>query len=260
MPVYEKRATLFLDILGFRSLIAAGRESDILSTLDIMPALNVQFEDASTKDVDFQSTTFSDCVVCSAKILARNNFMPAAFIALYAGALALHLLSKGILVRGAITVGELYHSDNVVFGPALIEAYELESKLAHYPRIIVPDKVYGRINLSLAVLRGADWFVQNQPFRSDFDGIHHLDILGPYFAYQRPRKLKIKDSVKLEDLGHVTTRIVSKICRANYKDPRISSKYEWLKSYLEDCCSRFDWKTPRFTKNRGFAVKDRSQS
>ena len=36
------------------------------------------------------------------------------------------LLQKGFLIRGGITVGKLYHKENVVFGPALIEAVKIE--------------------------------------------------------------------------------------------------------------------------------------
>jgi hypothetical protein len=254
MPVYEKRATLFLDLLGFRSLIENKREKDILRILNLLPDAGLQFKEASSSDVDFQCTTFSDCIVCSAKMLARDNYMPAALLALYAGWVALELLAKGILVRGAMTVGDLYHHEGTVFGPALIEAYELEAKHAQYPRIIASWKLQGKINTSLAIVRGTEWFVKNQPFRADFDGIYHLDILGPFFVHQRPRSLRLKDSVKLENLGAATTRLVTRICRARlrHKDPRISSKYEWLRSYLEDCCDRFGWDSPRFPRSRGY--------
>jgi hypothetical protein len=46
-----------------------------------------------------------------------------------------NLLLAGFLVRGGITMGDLYHDPNVIFGPALIEAVELE-KEAIYPRLL----------------------------------------------------------------------------------------------------------------------------
>ena len=52
------------------------------------------------------------------------------------------MMSKGILLRGGITVGQLCHKDNIVYGPAMVEAYELESKSAIYPRVIVSEKFY----------------------------------------------------------------------------------------------------------------------
>ncbi len=46
------------------------------------------------------------------------------------------LLRLGFLTRGAITVGDLHHVDNVVYGPAIVEAVRLEGE-AVYPRIVV---------------------------------------------------------------------------------------------------------------------------
>lgn len=49
-------------------------------------------------------------------------------------------IRNGFLVRGAITVGKLYHTDGVIFGPALVQAFELE-KQAKYPRVIVSNEI-----------------------------------------------------------------------------------------------------------------------
>jgi hypothetical protein len=44
-------------------------------------------------------------------------------------------LQYGFLTRGGIAVGQLHHRQNVVFGPALVEAVNLERE-AIYPRLI----------------------------------------------------------------------------------------------------------------------------
>lgn len=69
----------------------------------------------------------------------------------------------GFFIRGAVTIGEVYHDDRSVFGPALVWAYELESKVAQNPRIIIdPD---------IAELRGL-----SGPITSD----GNLEILDPF--------------------------------------------------------------------------------
>jgi hypothetical protein len=45
------------------------------------------------------------------------------------------LLRANFLVRGGVTLGALHHHDNLLFGPALIEAVDLEG-LASYPRLL----------------------------------------------------------------------------------------------------------------------------
>ena len=46
------------------------------------------------------------------------------------------MVMSGILIRGGITIGKMYHSGPVSFGPALNRAVCLE-KLATYPRVLV---------------------------------------------------------------------------------------------------------------------------
>lgn len=50
------------------------------------------------------------------------------------------LLCQSFLTRGGITVGKLHHTENVIFGPALIEAHELEQG-AVYPRLVCSYKL-----------------------------------------------------------------------------------------------------------------------
>ncbi|WP_295996248.1 hypothetical protein [Rugamonas sp.] len=55
-------------------------------------------------------------------------------------------LSKGFLSRGGIASGKLLHRPNkdgaaIIFGPAFINAYKLESEVADFPRIIFSKEV-----------------------------------------------------------------------------------------------------------------------
>ncbi|MFD6440909.1 hypothetical protein ACFWDG_14065 [Peribacillus sp. NPDC060186] len=47
----------------------------------------------------------------------------------------------GIMIRGGLTTGKLYHKGSISFGPAFVAAYHLESKVAKYPRIIIDPKI-----------------------------------------------------------------------------------------------------------------------
>ncbi|MDZ4752842.1 MAG: hypothetical protein SGI87_14595 [Flavobacteriales bacterium] len=51
--------------------------------------------------------------------------------------------SRGILVRGSITIGQLYHENNEIFGPALIRAHKIE-QTACYPRIVIDRELFRR--------------------------------------------------------------------------------------------------------------------
>ncbi|WIV13644.1 hypothetical protein [Proteiniborus sp. MB09-C3] len=59
------------------------------------------------------------------------------------------LLSQyGLLLRGGIAVGKLYHDSEVVYGPGLVKAYELEDKVSIYPRTIMNPSDFERSILS----------------------------------------------------------------------------------------------------------------
>ena len=57
------------------------------------------------------------------------------------GLMQLIAASQGVWVRGGVTVGNILHDDDVVFGPALNRAYELESKVAKFPRIVLDVEI-----------------------------------------------------------------------------------------------------------------------
>ena len=51
------------------------------------------------------------------------------------------LAQMGYLVRGGVTVGKLYHTGKHVVGPAMIDAYRLEAKIAQVPRVVIDKKL-----------------------------------------------------------------------------------------------------------------------
>jgi hypothetical protein len=53
---------------------------------------------------------------------------------------------EGIVIRGAVTVGDVVKSYRQLFGPGIIDAYRIESKIANYPRIVVERRVLDEIN------------------------------------------------------------------------------------------------------------------
>ena len=59
----------------------------------------------------------------------------------WVGSLAFRALDMELLIRGGLTIGKLYHSKNVVFGEGMIDAHQLESRVALYPRVAVSPRI-----------------------------------------------------------------------------------------------------------------------
>ncbi len=149
---YEDRFCLFLDILGFKEIIDASvsekntkgkpQASEVFFGLKrIASTLNYK-QGVSGKSGEIlpssrKVTQFSDSVVVSYLAEEVGSLADMLYDVLH---LQLKLINRNMLIRGAITRGKLYHSEDFVFGPALVEAAELE-KLAMYPRVIVDREI-----------------------------------------------------------------------------------------------------------------------
>jgi len=132
-PVYEERYVLFADMLGFKNIIREGRwrPGRIVSAL-------AKARDVTEPDYEAMRTTqFSDSIVMSAPVddLGFLNLVYAAFF------LSIELVQNGILMRGGIARGALYHDGNFVFGPAFLDAYAPE-QCANTPRILVENGLF----------------------------------------------------------------------------------------------------------------------
>ncbi len=176
---YPTRAIAFIDILGFREIIAAldaaqGPElwESVIHSLQELGAWEKASRTEMSKD-NFggrEVTAFSDCAVMSYPINAPGLVN----LVLNSGILTLVMLARGRLSRGAITVGSLYHSGRTVFGQGMIDAYDLERTSAIYPRLLVSD-VAAQMFFDQQKVSQID--VGPTAIRRDKDGIWFVPIL-----------------------------------------------------------------------------------
>jgi len=85
----------------------------------------------------------------------------------------LNFVGKGILLRGAVTIGSYDIINGVAFGPAFLRALECESRLARFPRVMLEDRL-AQIRPHL-VAPYADWATMN--LQIDEDGVTFIDYL-----------------------------------------------------------------------------------
>lgn len=94
--------------------------------------------------------------------------------------LIMRLLSRGILCRGGVSLGKFIHSDNYLFGPALVEAHTLESKAAMYPRVILDTNVIdaGTENRTLEHTSSDEMGYVYSLLERDSDGMYYIDYFS----------------------------------------------------------------------------------
>ena len=224
MIVYEKRVICFIDILGFKSHIDKSIQDEnhietISIALDaISDVMDMEVDDAKYRNIDVNVTQFSDSVVLSYDINGDDQL---AFVIMSISTMVSRLLQYGFLLRGAITQGKVIHTNKQLFGPAMNEAYELESEHACYPRIIVPRKVFERATFSTDVGDMAKSRVLYN-CTMDEDGWYFIDYISSDRCYSDAKN-------HMQDL-----QILCKIIDNNIEtsEKSILKKYAWLNTKL----------------------------
>ena len=107
-PSYENRLVLFIDFLGFKNLIArtSGDEQlleKIVSAMDHIKQIADESEFFDTQRV----TQFTDSMVVSYRVDEKSAVFD---LITNIGFMLVDLAGRGFLLRGAVTVGQLFHT------------------------------------------------------------------------------------------------------------------------------------------------------
>lgn len=196
---YEERVTAFVDILGFADLVSGSANDPVKfrvlhSTLETVQASRPPWDDPEQERKFWmitgggplsrtdhkkmfrelaernRATVFSDSIVLSDLPDLSGIFFTFSSLC----HLVQRLARTATLVRGGITIGPLFHRESMVFGPALVEAYKIESQVAVYPRIVIAENIVKMLDANASIY-GIDVRTLMQ---RDYDGLWCLDSLG----------------------------------------------------------------------------------
>lgn len=223
VDTYEDRAVAFIDILGFKNLVRDGRVSTILNAMEIIKRRIREIE--GVREVKVDISQFSDCLILS----APNNKSGLPYLVHFASLVASELFLNGIWCRGGITTGQIYHKGSVAFGQALIDAYNLESQLAVYPRILITwDTADSFVELKNDGQPRHKLRSRGNFFRQDFDNNLHLDIFSPMMSLPQSTGILKETTVKTVH-DHISAQIdVSE----KIDVMKIQSKLFWISDYM----------------------------
>lgn len=227
---YENRLVAFIDILGFSNLILRSEKEparipwliNILNAIKYNEGIKERF--GKKLDVRMEFTAFSDCFVLSSRIPEDPVNASLYQIAL----ICTLLLKSGLFARGAVVEGNIYHRENVVLGPGLLDAYGKEQKEAIYPRIIVSKNLVKKYYHEIKVPE-LDKIINKWSatlLRKDEDNIYFLDTI-----FSVPHSLKNADEKEHVEL---TKKHIEKQIKENKNKIDILNKYIWFKRYFNN--------------------------
>jgi len=142
---YENRIVCFIDILGFKNIVANTVDGEDDNETEILKINNLLLRARNILDIDTEKvskskivTQFSDSLVISFNVNEESEIFWTLVEILH---LIINFAYGGYLLRGGISYGKLIHDDKLVYGPGLISAYQIESSDAIYPRIILDESI-----------------------------------------------------------------------------------------------------------------------
>jgi len=229
-----KSLVALLDILGFQNDTVSAYKLGPDAAASLLTRLRAALDRAHTHLHDDLSGTgrtkqdswyvkaFTDNVVIGMPISEDPELDLWLMFSLTA-AFQRELVSSGFFVRGAVALGEAYMDDEIVFGDALLRAYEGENTLARDPRIILTDSAMDLVRLHLNYCGKTEDSPYNDVLLKDADGqtfINYMEIV----IEGRERK-QVRGNFRRHK------QVVETQLQRFNGQPRIWSKYAWVAAY-----------------------------
>lgn len=180
---YSKRMFAFLDILGFEKVVNESRSNpELIGKIANMlkrskeiaqSALKSKLKVLEVNPNQYSHRSFSDMSVISGPYMSHDDMN---FLSMWMMFNQYYMWKENrIFIRGAIVYGDIYEDEDIIFGPALIDAYHLERYKAVWPRVLIDKSLLAK-NTKAERERDLLEFL-----RQDDDKLVYLDYLRELF-------------------------------------------------------------------------------
>lgn len=229
----------FVDILGFSDIVDKKNAEDVWRIISAFRGAN---SPAIKSRYSPKIIQFSDSLIRAQRIDSKRNIDKPSSI-LFSELISLifsqiELIGQGVLVRGGMSLGQLAISEGNVFGPAMVTAYNLESKFAVYPRIVIDPKIISEAKTNRLLWKHGhsaehEFASYKDLLTCDSDGIWFIDYLK---ACSHDLLSSHEDVLRFFN-GH--KRLIINNANRFGELSSISAKFLWLSTYhnrtVNDC-------------------------
>ncbi|EKO34195.1 hypothetical protein [Leptospira santarosai] len=243
---YKNCLLTYIDILGFKNLIESSKNPKLV--YDALTKLSTESDRESDAfsdwvhalGVKYESFKFSDLIVrlyqFKNAIEEENKYHILAYELENLAKIQRELPSHNFLIRGAVTYGQIYIENEIIFGPALVNAYQLECNVADYPRIIL-DKNLGEelfqmvqeiteIEPENREIPSASIFSAFQFLKKDSNKDDYYYINYPNYSVEDFEYNLVSEEIFFQEHRDLIVSVLR--TEVNQK---IIRKYEWLKNF-----------------------------
>ena len=234
-PIHKLSYCAFLDVLGFSALISEsfeqGKENELLKNFhaEISKRIETMNSDSENSLIFFKS--FTDNIVIAHPQFSPDLESEFGFILWSITKLQYQMALKAFFIRGGLSCSALFMDENSVYGPALIESYKLESKIAVNPLVVLSDDVKKLVLHHVNYYSSIKESPQNQDIWVNTDGNFFINYLSESI-------IDTGDSLEIDwDSLNIHKANIEENLDKYYSEPTIFSKYVWLASYHNQFCS-----------------------
>lgn len=227
----------YFDILGFSEKI---KENDLEFFDNYLELIEEQINyiHQNNKFERFELKVFTDNFVIGQPWYDYDGESELGNLFDFLSRIQFQLAISNIFLKGAISLSNLYMDEHVVIGPALIEAYELETKKSIYPRIILSEDVIKTVSTHLGYYGKLDYAPQAKEYLVDIDGQYFVNYLYHTIQYIWPdiNDATVKESIELL-LKHKSA--VENNLSTHSDNFKVFDKYRWVARYHNYFCNSF---------------------
>ncbi len=246
---YSKYFVCFLDVLGFREYVMNNKQEKIdkyFTTISDLKKsiLNIR----SKKDIGF--IIISDSVILSLPMEDgfENNIRNIRTLCVAIQKIQFELALENIWIRGAISFGDAYFNkdQNQIVGKAYIKSYDLENRVAVFPRVIIDSNLIYELQYeeNAAFIN----YVNNKGSKTGEE--YDVEKHNVLFDWYSPRRNNSSNNKLIKDVSLFIDYlapafksmdsfrfIVQNIKENIYKDNVVYLKFKWVLDYLVDSCN-----------------------
>lgn len=238
-PQLLRSVVIYMDVLGYTEMAQRAYDTDNQETFlcQLYEALEEGqrwlSDDSETWPLDrnrYAIKAFTDNIVIGWPVRDNAESELGAMFSMLTF-FQLQMVNHGFFLRGAISLGDAYVDDVVVYGKAFFEAHDGEAQAVD-PRIVLTSSATAAVEKHLGYYGRVEYAPQYRDLYADADGrlfLNYLETImiaesevGPFYDSLLSHKEKVEQ--RLRDF------------RSN---PKIWSKYNWVASYHNYFCDQY---------------------